>query len=422
VHDVSYLTFHSRRRTSNRSSPTTSTAPSTTVQSPPATRLRSRKVSNSTSVTNAQHTAPTSPSTSKGKGKGNAKQVEFSNEVDVHPKTPPKRSIKEREREHFLTLADESDLTELEDLEQSLSTWQNQVSPRRLRSKDRDIEKTKEKDGAQHGPDITPVAKGRRVKKGVSKRPEVPAVNGEVNGKNLRITLSRKAKGKIEILKESETEEEHLDEDEEDQLVEEEEGDEDEKAGEDQDLQEEEEVDELVSSASITPPHSIGRRTPLRRRLRPRRTQPTSTRSDNDAANEGDDEGEGEPEEAIEEEVQDEDEEEEDEPVGSIEPRKLRSGKIVGEEDVEMEDEEEDVGDEEAEEDGNDVEEDGDGEEDAADEVDGEDIEDEGDGEDAEDEVDGIEAEDVDIDADGDTDETMEEDGTLILYTVLTLP
>lgn len=308
-----------------------------------------------------------------------------------------------------MTHGDESDLTELEDLEQSLSVWQNQVSPRRLRSKDRDIKKTKEKDG-EHGPDITPVAKGRRMKNGVSKRPEVPLVNGEVNGKNLRITPSRKAKGKIGSPRESETEEEQLDEDEEDQLVEEEEGDEDEEAGEDQDLEEEEEVDELVSSASITPPHSIGRRTPLRRRLRPRRTQPTSARSDNDAADEGDDEGEEEPEEAIEEEVVDEDEEveEEDEPVGSIEPRKLRSGKVVGEEDVEMEDEEEDAGDEEeAEEDGNDVEEDGDDEEDAEDEV-------EEDG--------GVEAEDVDVDADGDTDETMEEDGTLKLCTVLALP
>lgn len=400
----------SRRRTSNRSSPTTSTAPSTTVQSPPATRLRSRKVSTSTSVANAQYTAPTSPSTSKGKGKGKAKQVEFSNEVDVLPTTPPKRSIKEREkeREHFLTLGDESDLTELEELEQSLSTWQNQVSPRRLRSKDRDIEKTKEKDGEQHGQDVTPVAKGRRAKKGVSNRPEVPPLNGEVNGKNLRITPSRKAKGKIGSPRESEIEEEHLDEDEEDQLVEEEEDDEDEEVGEDQDLEEEEEVDELVSSASITPPHSIGRRTPLRRRLRPRRTQPTSTRSDNDAADEGDDEGEGEPEEEIEDEVQYEDEEveEEDEPVSSVEPRKLRSGKIVGEEDVEMEAEEEDVGDEEAEEDGNDVEEDGDDEEDAEDEV-----EEDGD----------VEAEDVDVDADGDTDETMEEDVDLTVATARTL-
>ncbi|EPQ57864.1 hypothetical protein GLOTRDRAFT_114462 [Gloeophyllum trabeum ATCC 11539] len=113
----------------------------------------------------------------------------------------------------------------------------------------------------------------------------------------------------------------------------------------------EDEVDELISSASPTPPPPPPpRRTPVKRRLRPRRVQTHTPPTDSDDAHEGDDEEEEElemdAEQMVEEESVDGAEEEDAEAVVA-EPRKLRSGKVVGEgdaaeEDIEETDEEED--------------------------------------------------------------------------------
>lgn len=100
--------------------------------------------------------------------------------------------------------------------------------------------------------------------------------------------------------------------------------------------EDEEEIDELVSSPSPTPPPAQGRRTPVKRRLRPRRPQARAPASDD--GGEGDDEEEAElvaDEQNIEEDM----EEEVDEDYGDVDdcaippecaPRKLRSGKVVG--------------------------------------------------------------------------------------------
>ncbi|KAH7889602.1 hypothetical protein F5I97DRAFT_1845653 [Phlebopus sp. FC_14] len=115
------------------------------------------------------------------------------------------------------------------------------------------------------------------------------------------------------------------------------------------------EVDELISSPSPTP-SPPGRRTPVKRRLRPRRTQTHNPSSDG---------GDGDDEEELEESAGDEDEADEsclgDEDVyldnheGSVKttPRKLRSGKVVGgEENRELDG---DVGEEEQEPDEEDI-------------------------------------------------------------------
>ena len=98
----------------------------------------------------------------------------------------------------------------------------------------------------------------------------------------------------------------------------------------------EEEIDELVSSPSPTPPPAQGRRTPVKRRLRPRRPQARTPASDD--GGEGDDEEEAELV-AEEQDIEEDMEEEVDEDYGDIDdcaippecaPRKLRSGKVVG--------------------------------------------------------------------------------------------
>jgi hypothetical protein len=104
-----------------------------------------------------------------------------------------------------------------------------------------------------------------------------------------------------------------------------------------------EDVDELLSSRDSTPPAVIIDRTPVKHRLRPRRTQ---THTPPDESDDGDDEEEEEEEiEIVEEATEDdaasvdvaEEEEEsadadEEDDVTLVEPRKLRNGKIVGEE------------------------------------------------------------------------------------------
>ena len=115
-------------------------------------------------------------------------------------------------------------------------------------------------------------------------------------------------------------------------------------------MDDEEEIDELISSPSPSPPLDNGRRTPVKRRLRPRRTQTHTPPRDN--GSEGDDEEEEDQvEEDITEEMDDEEVESlhEDEDVYADEssylvettPLKLRSGKVVGGEDPEGDEEEE---------------------------------------------------------------------------------
>jgi len=96
-----------------------------------------------------------------------------------------------------------------------------------------------------------------------------------------------------------------------------------------------EEVDELASSRDVTPPPVIADRTPVKRRLRPRQTQ---THTPPDEGDDGDDEeeeeGVGATEDAVSVNVAEEDDAEdaEEDDATLVEPRKLRNGKIVGEE------------------------------------------------------------------------------------------
>lgn len=176
---------------------------------------------------------------------------------------------------------EESDLTELDELEDQIAN----PSPRRLRSKDKE----------NHLDEL-----GRRV------------------------TPMRKAKGKIKSLREEDSDLTDSDDLEAPTIQVEE------------DIVETEEVDELmtapVSSAStLTPPQSARkiRRSPMKKRLRSR--QPSAYEQPND----GDDEAE----------LTDLDEEsmDEEEAESMPTPRKLRNGKVVGEE-AEMEEDEEEEG------------------------------------------------------------------------------
>lgn len=98
-----------------------------------------------------------------------------------------------------------------------------------------------------------------------------------------------------------------------------------------------EEVDELASSRDATPLPVVTDRTPVRRRLRPR---PTQTHTPPDESDDGDDEEEEEEVEVLEDAIDDaasvdvaeEDDADEEDDVTLVEPRKLRNGKIVGEE------------------------------------------------------------------------------------------
>ncbi|RPD66599.1 hypothetical protein L226DRAFT_567007 [Lentinus tigrinus ALCF2SS1-7] len=269
---------------SSRSSPTSSTlsAALNSLPSPPATRLRTRKASGEAEA------GPSSSGTSKGKSK--AKHVGFSESVEINRLPSP------------LSEAEESDLTDLTEVENSLQRVG--PSPRRLRSK------------------------GSVSKLSASQEKRRP---DDVPEASRRVTPARKAKGKIGNLYESTDEEA-----EEDQL--------------DSDAHEDE-VDELQESPSPmatpkakTAPH--GRRTPVRNRLRARHLQMHTPPSDGDdeeseeegtvvAGEEGDDEGSEEGEGG----------EDEDEETVHEEPRKLRNGKVVGDGDVE-----EDIGEEDEEE------------------------------------------------------------------------
>ncbi|KAJ3906162.1 hypothetical protein F5879DRAFT_947549 [Lentinula edodes] len=310
----------SSRRHSSRSSPVSSTSArdGISISSPPAHHLRSRKPS--------VPSLPSIPSISRfpdpsslptpidlsGSGttptvalaafsfthrKGKSKHVGFDEPVQVSRsvKTPSKKSAP------MSVVDSESDLTELEDLEERIAA---QPSPRRLRSKDRQRSTS---DGGSGSGATLDTLDARRV------------------------TPMRNAKKKMKSLKEDSTTEQEDDEVE----------DEDEVECVD-DGADEDEVDELIStaSASVSPVQSSNRRTPMRRRLRSRRKVEEDP-SDGDDEEEIDEEGDG--ENGAEEEEEEEENEEDDEATIAVEPRKLRNGKIVGEEDVDMVEEEEGI-------------------------------------------------------------------------------
>ncbi|CAA7271468.1 unnamed protein product [Cyclocybe aegerita] len=392
----------SKRKVSTRSSSANSATGSLVHHSPPATRLRTRNASGSLPGTST----PTSTS-SRSKGKGKAKQVEFSNDVEVHVQTPSKRNSKGKQADR--PVDSESDLTELES-EKEMAI--GEPSPRRLRSKDRECAAVAKGKGKQD-PEATPVASSKRRKtpKKVEVTEDEEDAHVYLTEHPTRKTPMRKAKKKIGNLKESDLEEGQEEEDEDEGL-----GDECEEVaddGEGEDDAEEEEVDELVSSASITPPpESRGRRTTTRRRLRPRRTR-TKTLPTGDDANEGDDEEEVEGDEEQEDEDGTE-QEDDDEATIAVEPRRLRNGKIVGEEEVADEEEDEEEQDAEME-----VDEESIGEEDEEDEA--EDEAEEGEG--VEEETESADGSEIDVDAEGETDEdeAMEEEVDLTIATAKTL-
>ncbi|KAJ7709587.1 hypothetical protein B0H17DRAFT_1324489 [Mycena rosella] len=389
-----------RRRKSSRALATAPTfrtsfpplqAPTHAVTSPPATRLRSRKTSASSfslsaPLSSASASSPpmytngfTFPDTAqrgtavaKSRAKGKAKQVEFI--VD------PVEREKERERERDRrALAEESDLTELEEEEEGTgATPMGDPSPRRLRSKDKERERLG---------------------------------NGNVNGKgkenvavtmaldSRRVTPMRRAKQQgacalddDEV--EGQMEESEVDDDEQDQLA---------------TPTRNRQPRWLQKQKQISPLEEV-QRTPLARRLRPRTRRSGSVDPPPDEADgDGDDEQEDDEDEEATVDGQDEDDEavaeedEDEEQTIAVEPRKLRNGKIVGD-DMEVEEEEEEE--EELEEDGEEAEEELDEDAEEVDE-DAEEID-----EDAEEvDEDAEEAEEdaeVEVDAEGETDEDPE--------------
>ncbi|KAG5221160.1 transporter [Salix suchowensis] len=238
-------------------------------RSPPATRTRSRKVSAPTHPITPVSSTSSRSSTRNSKGKGKAKQVEFCDEMSRELRTPAKTKKRERSADSESSRREEldfgeSDLTDLDD--QCDEVRAVEPSPRRLRSKDR---------LPSYGAESAPVKSSRARSKAYSQ--------GSNPGR--RITPMRKAKGKAQCHREdvdedSDEEEEEAVEVDDDQM-----DDDAEEAGVESD--EEAEVDQLVSSASVTPPPPTGRRTPVKRRLRPRRVQTFTPPSD------GDDEGSG---------------------------------------------------------------------------------------------------------------------------------
>jgi hypothetical protein len=206
-----------------------------------------------------------------------------------------------------------------------------QPSPRRLRSKDREHAKCIMTDD----PHATPVANSKRRS---NARKSNSYDREDIEPRLLRVTPMRKAKDIIGDLVESDGDEgEEGDDSPEDgePVVDEE----DEEADEDQfdEPQEEDEIDELVSSASVSPPESQSLHIPTKRRsLRPRRKHvkivPTGDEGDDEEEEEEQsDGGEGE-------------EEDVEEATLAVEPRKLRSGKIVSDVEEVMEVDSETIG------------------------------------------------------------------------------
>lgn len=258
-----------RHKVSRRSSPCTSTTNSVT------TRTRSQRPSSSSAVC-----VPQPKKNSKGK-----KEVVHCEKTD--------------------SKAQESDLTELEELESQIKKSMS----RKLRS---------DRKGAQTEAASTDLKVGRKVRR-------------------IPLQLMR---GKTSLSKTSDHKTEGFSIKEDDMSVEE----------INDEAEEEEEVDELISSASATPtpPLAEGRRTPLQCRLRSRR-RPASSSSDGDDEHDSMEEGEEadtirscDEDEATEVDIEDD---EDEEAAVAVEPRRLRNGKIV--EDVNMEVTTDEVDDEE---------------------------------------------------------------------------
>lgn len=212
--------------------------------------------------------------------------------------TPSKRSLKGKKR---------APSHDSEGVSQELEYTTVQPSPRRLRSKDRECKVTDD-------PHATPVANSKRRS---NARKSDPYDREDIEPRLLRVTHMRKAKDKSVDLVESDEDEEGEDSLEDGEPVADEE---DEEADEDH-SQEEDEIDELVSSASVSPPESQSLHIPTKRRsLRPRRKHnkivPTGDEGDDEEEEEESDGGEGE-------------EEDVEEATLAVEPRKLRNGKIV---------------------------------------------------------------------------------------------
>lgn len=280
-----------RRGASNASSSRSSQSPSTAVSSlpsPPVTRLRHRKLSQE---------KPVSIASVDVKGKGKNRQVEFDDQVQYKASTP---------------FDDDSDLTDLTEVERSIASIS--PSPRRLRSK-----------GEKERPD------GRKA----IQKAEVDRELGR------RVVPTRKAKPPVGALREDDSQE-----DEEDEL-------------DDSETDQDEEVDQLIDSPSpsqMVTPKPSRLRTPVKKRLRPRQIQTHTPPSDGD-----DEESENEVVDGSVDGYDGENEgddgrravSEESEGVDSpplITPRKLRSGKVVTEDDGEsLGDEDEDDEDEDEE-------------------------------------------------------------------------
>lgn len=384
-----------RRRKPSRALTTASTfrtsfpplePPRTAVTSPPATRLRARKPSaisfslsaplSSASVSSPAmyadgfpfpdtSTTQRSTAAAKSRAKGKGKQVEFSGEL-----LERERKERERERERRM-LAEESDLTELDDeSEEGVGGLPGDPSPRRLRSKDKERERL-----------------GNGAVNGKGKGKENVAVKIDLDLR--RVTPMRRAKKNAGAcapdgneVDESEADEEG--EEEEDQLA---------------TPTRSRQLRRGQSQRQLSPLDGV-QRTPLARRLRPRtRSSGSVEPPSNEADGDGDDEQEedDDDEEATVDGEDDEDntveDDEDEEQTIAVEPRKLRNGKIVGD-DMELEDE--------LEEDAEEVEEELDAD---AEEVD----------EDGEEDVDEAEADaegetDEDLEAEGEEDEPMDDD------------
>lgn len=284
---------------SSQSSPTNSSI-STTLPSPPATRLRSRTISAESSALSA---STSSLSTSQGKG----------NSVSTGPSKRSNRSKHVNFHEKGCHGDDELDLIE----EQGDKT--PNPSPRRLRSKKASGSLSQTSQDARNDRDD--------IQK--------------------RTTPTRRAKERVGSMKDEST----ASEEEEDEIIE---------------NDDDEEVDELESSPSpVGTPEPRQRRireqrTPLKKRLRPRKMQTLTPPSDgDDEEDEGDVEDEVEDnatvvdhgeevddDESIEDESGDEEESEDADEVQSdlvVEPRVLRNGKVVGEDIVEEDEEDEDA-------------------------------------------------------------------------------
>lgn len=242
------------------------------------------------------------------RGRGRVKQVEFAEDVEV--------------RSRVLS-ADESELTDLSELEKKISL--TSTSQRRLRSRDKAVDDTLAQVWNQD-PDSTPRPRRSR-------------------------TRATRAKGLVDhardqLMKDEATEELEGDEQEEEreeEREEEEEEEEEEDEGEEEGSEEggdegdDDEIDELVSSPSPTPLPPRGRQTPVKRRLRPRKAKTREPMSDD--GGEGDDECEEtvcEQEEAGGDSHPDGADSDHDDPGDNqaCKPCKLRSGKVVGGEEL----------------------------------------------------------------------------------------